>query len=81
MSFYVYILKSEKDNGYYYGYTSELNQRLSRHNQGLVRSTKNRRPFRIHYFEVFETKTEAIKREKVFKSIQGYNWLKDNGIT
>jgi len=69
MCFYVYILKSEKDNGYYYGYTSELNQRLIRHNEGLVRSTKARRPFNIHYFEAFETKTEEIKRESFLKSI------------
>ena len=62
-------------------YTSDLEARLIRHNDGMVRSTKARRPFSIHYFEVFETKTEALKRENFFKSIDGYNWLKENKIT
>jgi putative endonuclease len=81
MKYTVYILKSSKDGGYYYGYTSDLKARLMRHNDGMVRSTKARRPFIVHYFEVFETKTEALKRENFFKSIDGYNWLKENKIT
>lgn len=47
----VYILKSEKDRGYYYGYTSNLANRVEYHNQGLVRSTKSRIPFMVHYTE------------------------------
>ncbi len=78
--FFVYILKSQKDDGFYYGYTSNIETRLSFHNDGLVRSTKGRRPLKLHYFEEFSSKTEAIKREKFFKTIDGYNWLKDNGI-
>ena len=81
MNYIVYILKSSKDGGYYYGYTSDLEERLMRHNEGLVRSTKSRKPFIVHYFEVLETKTEALKRENFFKSIDGYNWLKENNIT
>ncbi len=81
MYYITYILKSLKDNGYYYGYTSDLEQRFLRHNEGLVKSTKSRRPLIIHYFEQFESKTQAIKRENYFKSIDGYNWLKESGIT
>jgi predicted GIY-YIG superfamily endonuclease len=40
MKFIVYILKSSKDEGYYYGYTSDIEARLIRHNEGLVRSIK-----------------------------------------
>ena len=80
MSYFVYILISEKDGKYYYGYTSNLQERLGRHNSGLVRSTKARIPFKIHYFEEFESKTEALKRELFFKSIDGYNWLRDQNI-
>jgi len=47
----------------------------------MVRSTKARRPFKVHYFEEFELKSDALKREKFFKSIDGYNCLKENKIT
>jgi len=59
VNYCVYILISEKDGGYYYGYTSNLAERLTHHNNGLVRSTKGRVPFKIHYYEEFKTKTEA----------------------
>ena len=79
--FFVYILKSQKDGGYYFGYTSNIETRLNFHNEGFVKSTKGRRPLVLHYLERFDSKSEALKREKFFKSIDGYNWLKDNGIT
>jgi len=80
LMFYVYILKSLKDSKYYYGYCEDLSIRIKSHNAGKVRSTKSRRPFEIHYTEPFATKTEAVKRENFFKSIDGYNWLKQNKI-
>ena len=79
-TYFTYVLRSLKDGGYYYGYTSNLTNRLERHNEGLVRSTKARRPFVVHYFEEFQDKSKAIKREKFFKTIDGYNWLRDNSI-
>ena len=78
--FYAYILLSEKDGKYYYGSCENVAVRLKNHNAGKVRSTKSRRPFVLHYKENFATKTEAIKRENYFKSIDGYNWLKNAGI-
>ncbi|MDQ3109054.1 MAG: GIY-YIG nuclease family protein [Bacteroidota bacterium] len=78
--FYTYILKSLKDNRFYYGNTGTLGMRIKAHNSGKVRSTKGRRPLALHYNECFETRQEAIKRENYFKSIDGYNWLKENGI-
>jgi len=77
--FFAYILKSLKDNRFYYGSTSDIKKRLGHHNSGMVKSTKNRRPLKLHYFEEFKTKVEAEKRERYFKSI-GYNWLKQNQI-
>ena len=78
--FYAYILKSAKDEKYYYGSTSDLEKRILYHNSGKVKSTKHRRPLRLIYFEEFEFKSEAVKRENFFKSIDGYNWLKRNNI-
>ena len=59
MPFYTYILKSLKDDGYYYGHTSDIENRLKRHNSKKVKSTKSRIPFVLHYFETFQTKSEA----------------------
>jgi putative endonuclease len=78
--YFAYILKSEKDNRYYYGSTNDLAARLAKHNKGDVKATKNRRPFVMHYSEQFESRSEAYKREHFFKSIDGYNWLKENKI-
>jgi len=69
--FHVYILRSQKDNKLYTGYTKNLSDRLFRHNNGLVRSTRNRRPFKLIYSEGFCSKTEALKREKFLKSLEG----------
>ncbi|MBU2446569.1 MAG: GIY-YIG nuclease family protein [Bacteroidetes bacterium] len=78
--FYAYIIKSVKNSTYYYGHTSNLEARVKQHNLGKTPYTKNLRPWALHYFESFATKSGAITREKFFKSIDGYNWLKSNNI-
>ncbi|OGI94274.1 hypothetical protein A3A03_01485 [Candidatus Nomurabacteria bacterium RIFCSPLOWO2_01_FULL_40_18] len=61
--FYVYILKSSRDDNLYIGSTNDLRRRLSEHNDGKVRSTKARRPFVLRYYEAFFTEISARKRE------------------
>ena len=78
--FFAYILQSDIDQTYYYGHSKNLENRLKSHNQGKVRSTKSKRPWKVHYFEEFETKSEAYKREMFFKSIDGYRYLKEQNI-
>ena len=78
--FYVYILKSIILNKHYYGHTSNLEKRISDHNLGLSNFTKKYIPWELIYFEEFPTRSEAMKREKFFKSFDGYHWLKDNHI-
>ena len=78
--FYTYILKSNKDQKYYYGHSADLGLRLQEHNKGKVKATKNRRPLILHYFESFSSRSEAVKRELFFKSIPGYLFLKENKI-
>lgn len=79
--YYVYVLKSKKDGTCYYGSTSNLQTRLQQHNKGKVRYTKGHRPYQLYYFEEYKTRTEAVQKEKYFKTIDGYNWLKENKIT
>jgi len=78
--FYSYILISEKTSRHYYGHCEDLEIRLKRHNAGKVRSTKAYLPWKIQYFEEFPTRAEAAKREKFYKSINGYQWLQSAGI-
>ncbi|WP_394373211.1 GIY-YIG nuclease family protein [Pedobacter agri] len=54
--------------------------RLIKHNKGDVKSTKGRRPFIIHFYEVFDTRSEAFKREQYYKSVNGYIYLKEQNI-
>ncbi|MDQ7815906.1 MAG: GIY-YIG nuclease family protein [Melioribacteraceae bacterium] len=79
--YFTYILKSLKDNSFYYGSTSNLEKRLDEHNKGKIKYTKGHLPWRLHYFEKYKTRSESIRRENFFKSISGYNWLKENKIT
>jgi len=78
--FYVYVLRSLKDGRFYYGSSETPEDRIKSHNAGKVRSTRSRRPLVLHYIEKSPTKKEAIQRELFFKSIDGYNWLKAEGI-
>ena len=71
MPHFVYVLKSLKDQKYYIGETADIQARLDFHNKGLQRSTKGRTPFKLVYSEEFETRSEALKREKEIKSWKG----------
>lgn len=74
--FYVYILKSEKDNNFYTGYTANLRIRLAQHDNGEVSSTKNRRPLKLVYFEGCVNQQDATHREKYLKSSWGKRYIK-----
>ena len=71
MQYFVYIIRSKKDKGYYVGLTANVEARLAYHNAGKVRSTKHRAPFELLYKEVYATRAEAREREKYLKSYQG----------
>lgn len=65
---YVYVLYSEKDKHLYIGSTPDLRKRLKKHQTGLVRSTKNRRPLKLIYYEAYMLKIDSSRREKYLKS-------------
>jgi len=60
---FVYILKSEKDLGYYIGCSSDVQFRFKQHDNGLVSSTKHRRPLELIYYEAYNIKELAVRRE------------------
>jgi len=61
--YYVYLLKSRLDNGFYIGYSSNLKIRFSQHSNGLVNATRHRRPLELVYYESYEQETLARQRE------------------
>lgn len=67
MKYYVYLLKSMKDNNYYIGQTQNISKRFTMHNSGKVRSTKSRIPFILVGFEEHETRNASRWREYELK--------------
>ena len=75
--FEVYVLISEVAPRTYTGQTDNLAVRLRQHNSGKVFSTKRFCPWQILHTEVFETRSEAMRREKWFKSRTGRVFIKE----
>ncbi|WP_072881774.1 GIY-YIG nuclease family protein [Salegentibacter echinorum] len=79
--YFVYILKSKLDHSFYIGQTNDLNRRLLYHNDGKSRYTSRKIPWEIVYFEKFNTRKDAIFREKFLKkqrNTEFYNRLIKN---
>ena len=75
--YYTYVLRSDKDNRLYVGFTGDINKRIAEHNKGLVDATSKRLPLRLIYFEAGLSKSKAIQREKYFKTGFGRRFLKE----
>ena len=74
---YVYILKSEKDGNLYTGWTNNLRKRFLEHNLGKSKSTKNRKPLKLIYYEACVNREDAKKREKYLKTSWGKRYIKN----
>jgi putative endonuclease len=65
--FYVYVLKSDKDQELYIGSTNDLKRRISEHQKGYSFSTSFRRPFVLVYYEAYRNERDARTREQRLK--------------
>jgi putative endonuclease len=74
--YYVYILFSHKDKKLYVGFTSDLKDRIEKHNSGGNDSTKNRRPLSLVHYEAYLSEKDARAREKYFKTGFGRESIK-----
>ncbi len=78
--YYAYVLQSLKDMDFYTGFTKDLKQRFELHKKGLVESTKNRRSFKLIYYEACISKEDTIRilegREKYLKVYHGKMYLR-----
>jgi len=61
--FYIYLLQSSKDKTFYIGQTNNIEKRLKRHNNGFVRSTKNKTPWILIGWEECSNRDDARWRE------------------
>lgn len=66
---YTYIVTCS-DGTLYCGWTNDLDRRMKAHNEGRgAKYTKARRPVVLSYYELFETKEEAMRREYAIKQL------------
>ena len=76
MNYYVYVLKSLKNDRFYTGSTNSIMRRLEDHNNGRSKATKNNRPFVLVHQERYDNRSQAYKREMYFKTGKGRDELK-----
>ncbi|MEG1287286.1 GIY-YIG nuclease family protein [Clostridium sp.] len=73
---YVYILKCS-DNSLYTGWTNNIEKRFKVHSQGKgAKYTRARLPVELIYFEKFDNKIDAMKREYEIKKLKRIEKLK-----
>lgn len=74
---YIYVLKSNKNNKWYTGMTNNLRKRLNEHNEGKSMFTKERGPYKLMYYEASCDKVDARSRELYLKSGMGKRYIKN----
>jgi putative endonuclease len=77
VKWYLYILYSVSADKYYTGITQDLEDRLSRHNQGRNTSTKNGAPWILKYLETYSSRGEAQQREYQIKGRKSRKYIED----
>lgn len=80
--FTVYVVQSETSAKIYIGQTENLDKRLKRHNEELPikkksYTYKNKGKWNLVYKEEFQTRKEAVKREKYLKSFRGRQFIRN----
>jgi putative endonuclease len=74
--FYVYVLRSESDLGFYIGSSADLKRRLWTHKRGGAQATSYRGPWKLIYYEAYLEREDALGRERYLKSGSGRKFLK-----
>ncbi|NQT65288.1 MAG: GIY-YIG nuclease family protein [FCB group bacterium] len=70
--YYVYIIESQKKPDHFYtGSTSNLANRLKKHNEGGCPHTTKFRPWEYKNYFTFNSKEKALRFEKYLKSGSG----------
>ena len=70
--FYVYILKSLVDGSRYIGITTDVEKRLTEHNNGSATYSSSKKPFEMVWYCAFKNKTRALEFESYLKQGSGF---------
>ncbi|WP_429412714.1 GIY-YIG nuclease family protein [Roseimarinus sediminis] len=73
--YYCYILYSLKLDKYYIGSSSDLEDRLYRHNHSRKGFTATGQPWELKYYECFKSRKEAFNRELNLKKMKDRRYL------
>ena len=73
--YYTYAISSQSRKYIYVGITNNLKRRLDEHNKGNNKTTKAYGPFKMIFFEEFQTRVEARQKEKYLKIGVGKEFL------
>ena len=73
---YVYILESEKTGRYYIGCSHDVEERLKKHNMGMVEATRKFRPFQLKLKQEFQNLTEARQIEVRLKKLKRKDYIR-----
>ena len=77
---FAYVLLCQ-NGALYRGYTNDIEKRFVKHREGKgAKYTRMNKPIKVVYFERFDNKLDAIKRERYLKSKEGKLWLKQNVV-
>ena len=74
--YYVYVLKSLREDFLYVGLTEDLKRRLKEHNNQEEPSTKHFAPFDIAHYEAYRNQRDTKKRENYLKTTKGGTTLR-----
>ncbi len=75
--YYVYVLISGADCDFYTGATGDLKHRVQEHSEGMVETTRDRRPLELVYYEACNSRKDACRREKYLKTSAGKRYLRN----
>ena len=77
MTYFVYIIKSEKNGQFYIGQTQDMEQRLEFHNTGKSRYTKNLGPWILFALKTCDTRSDAVIWERKLKNLKSRTLIQE----
>ncbi|MBI2482072.1 MAG: GIY-YIG nuclease family protein [Candidatus Vogelbacteria bacterium] len=74
--YYVYVLRSLRNNKLYKGFTADLKRRVKEHSLGNSKFTSNNGPWKLVYYQAFVSEKDARREELFLKTGKGKERLK-----